>query len=133
MKKLYVGCSLTQAPEEFKTAVENLKNELRKDFEILDFIGLTAGTPTDVYKWDIHECVAKCDVFIAICDLPAIGLGYELAVAVEHLGKPTLALAQKDAKVTRLVLGIDKPNYTLTRYKTMEEIPQLIKNFADTH
>ena len=40
--------------------------------------------------------MAKCDVFIAISDFPAIGLGYELGVAVEKLQKPTLALAHKD-------------------------------------
>lgn len=130
MKKLYVGCSLTQAPEDFKTNIENVKNQLCENFEVLDFVGLTAGTEKDVYNWDIRECVAKCDIFVAICDLPAIGLGYELAVAVEHLGKPTLALAHTDAKVTRLVLGIDKPNYQCMRYGSTQDIPGLVKRFS---
>ncbi|MDE1924710.1 MAG: hypothetical protein KGH79_00830 [Patescibacteria group bacterium] len=131
MKKLYVGCSLTQAPEDFKQRVEDLKNLLRKDFEILDFIGVIAGTPADVYLWDIHECVAKCDVFIAICDYPAIGLGYELGVAVEQLKKPTLALAHKDAKISRLLLGIELPYYKFARYENMGEIPKILADFID--
>lgn len=130
MKKLYVGCSLTQAPEDFKKQVEILKDALRNDFEILDFIGLVSGTPKDVYEWDIQKCVATCDVFVAICDFPAIGLGYELGVAVEQLGKPTLALTHTDAKVSRLLLGITAPHYQLLRYTSMTEIPDMIKKYS---
>lgn len=129
--KLYIGCSLTHAPEEFKQQIEGVKNVLRKEHEIMDFVGLVAGTPKDVYEWDIHECVAKCDVFVAICDFPAIGLGYELAVAVEKLKKPTLALAHEGAKITRLVLGIERPYYRFVRYKTAEDIPMIIASFLE--
>ena len=86
-------------PREFKKEIENIKNILRKEYEVMDFVGLVAGTPHDVYQWDIHRCVATCDVFIAICDFPAIGLGYELGVAIEKLHKPTLALAREDVEV----------------------------------
>ena len=95
----------------------------------MDFVGLVAGTPHDVYQWDIHRCVTTCDIFIAICDFPAIGLGYELGVAIEKLHKPTLALAQENAKISRLILGVEEANYRFTRYKTTEEIPVIIKNF----
>jgi len=118
--KIYIGCSLTQAPEDFKESVEKVKADLRKDHEVLDFLGTVAGTAHDVYRRDIHECLANCDAFIAICDLPAIGLGYELGVAVEKLNKPTLALAHKDAKVSRLTLGIEQPHYTFKRYSDYE-------------
>lgn len=127
--KIYVGCSLTQAPENFKVAVEDLKNKLRKNHEVLDFLGTVAGTPQDVYNWDINECVAKCDAFIAICDLPALGLGYELSVAVEKLRKPTLALAHTEAKVSRLLLGIEQPHYTFERYNAFDEVEGRIESF----
>ena len=127
--KIYIGCSLTQAPEDFKVSIETIKNDLRSDHEVMDFIGTIAGTPADVYHWDIHECVTKCDAFIAICDLPAIGLGYELSVAVEKLHKPTLALAHKDAKVSRLLLGIEQPHYVFERYNSFQEIPDRIRAF----
>ena len=116
-------------PREFKKEIENIKNILRKEYEVMDFVGLVAGTPHDVYQWDIHRCVATCDVFIAICDFPAIGLGYELGVAIEKLHKPTLALAREDAKISRLMLGIEEPHYRFTRYKTTEDIPAIIKDF----
>jgi len=118
-----------QAPEDFKKWIEDLKNTLRASYEVSDFVGLTAGTPKDVYMWDIHECVAKCDAFVAICDYPSIGLGYEMGVAVEKLKKPTLALARKDSKISRMVLGVDQPHYRFERYDSMEEIPELVKKF----
>ncbi len=126
LPKIYLGCALTQAPEDFKAKVEDLKNSLRANYEIFDFIGLEKGTPTDVYRWDIHRCVAECDLFVAICDYPAIGLGYELGVAVERLHKPVLALAHTDTRVTRLLVGIDAPGFSLERYQGFSDIPKLI-------
>jgi len=127
--KLYIGCSLTQAPKEFREQVEKVKESLRGKYELLDFKGLVEGTPHDVYLWDIHTCVETCDVFVAICDYPAIGVGYELGTAVEKLHKPTIALAQKDSLVSRLILGIEQPHYRFVRYNTVEEIPLLVRSF----
>src|SRR5882724_9174860 len=91
--KIYIGCSLTHAPEAFRVAVESLKQELRQQFEVFDFLGLVAGTAEDVYRWDINKCVAEADVFVAICDYTSLGLGYEIGTAVEKHHKPVLAVA----------------------------------------
>ena len=125
--KLYIGCALTDAPQEFREMVDELKDMLREEYEILDFIGLVNGTPTDVYHWDIHRCVAQCHMLIAICDYGATGLGWEMGTAVEKYGKPVLALAHEDSRVTRLVLGVDHPNYTWERYQTTKDIIRLIR------
>jgi len=125
MKKIYIGCSLTHAPHEFKLAIEDLKNKLRGTYEILDFLGLDKDTPQGVYKWDTH-CVKICDLFVADCTHPGIGLGYELGVALEN-NKPVLAVAHKDAKVTRMVLGITHPKYTFKRYDDMVEVEEFIQ------
>src|SRR3990167_5160277 len=126
--KIYVGCSLTQAPEQFIEEVENLKKILRqKGHKVFDFVGLVAGTPKDVYRWDIHHCVAECDLFIAICDYPSIGLGYELGVAVEKLGKRVLAIAHRNTKITRLVLGIDHQHFEFFRYEELDQVIELIQ------
>ena len=98
MKKLYVGCSLTLAPESFRQSVEELKNKLRADYEVFDFLGLVKGTAKDVYEWDIHHCVAKCDLFLAVCDYPSLGLGYEMGVAVEKLYKTNACGCTKRCK-----------------------------------
>jgi hypothetical protein len=104
-KRLYVGCGLTLAPQPFKDSVERLKGELSKDWHVLEFLGLTAGTAADVYQRDIVENVGTCDAFIAVADEPSIGLGYELAMAAEMYRKPVLATAHIGSKVTRLLLG----------------------------
>lgn len=103
--KIYVGCALSQAPEEFRNSIEAFKDSLRANgHEVHDFIGLVNGTATDVYNWDIGECVANCSAFIAICDYPSIGLGMELDRAL-MLEKPILAVAHQDTQITRLLIG----------------------------
>ncbi len=130
--KIYVGCSLIHAPEEFREMVEKLKEELRKQYDILEFVGLGIGSPKDVYDRDIHTCMVQCDIFVAICDFPSLGLGYELGVAVENLQKPTLALAHEDTKVSRLILGINAPHYIFMRYKHIKDIPLCINDFGES-
>jgi hypothetical protein len=118
MLKIYVGSGLTQAPDSFRDAVDNLKHSLRAEgYEVIDFVGLVGGTPTDVYTYDLKQCVGECDAFVAICDYPSLGLGWELAEAT-RLGKPVLMLAHVDARITRLVIGAAEvePNVRLERY-----------------
>jgi nucleoside 2-deoxyribosyltransferase len=121
--KLYVGCSLTNAPEAFKTSVEGFKGTLRDEgYEVFDFVGLVNGTAEEVYRWDIGHCVEDCDVLVAICDEPSTGLGWEMSKAIQ-LGKPVLALAQQDAKVTRMLLGAAEvePNLRFERYSELTD------------
>ncbi len=127
--KIYVGCSLTHAPREFVLGVEQLKKELRRrGYEVFEFLGLTEGTPTDVYRQDIRRCVANCDILVAICDIPSTGLGWELGTAVERYAKPTLAVAHLDSKVTRLVLGAeqDNPCYQFRRYNDLSQVADFV-------
>lgn len=127
-KQLYVGCGLTQASDEFKQEVEDTKHALRDDWDVMQFLGLTAGTEVDVYRTDIIENVGSCAAFVAIVDEPSIGLGYELCRAA-YLGKPVLAVAHKDSKITRLVLGAPSfhDNFEFRRYEDMvEDVPAII-------
>lgn len=127
-KKLYVGCGLTQASENFKDQVEELKDRLSTDWEVMQFLGLVAGSSADVYQRDIVENVGGCDAFLGVCDEPSIGLGWELREAI-ILGKPTLGVAHVGSKVTRLVLGAPmfNSNFTFRRYERMvEDVPAII-------
>lgn len=127
--KIYVGCALSQASEEFRASVELLKEELRAHgHEVYDFLGLVKGTTSDVYNWDIGECVANCTAFVAICDFPSLGLGMEMDRAIT-LNKPILAVAHQDAVVTRLLLGAAEvePNVRFERYTDLvSEVPTLV-------
>lgn len=135
--KLYVGCSLTKASETFKEAVEQLKITLRAGgYEVFDFVGLVNGTPRDVYEWDIGHCVQNCDALIGICDEPSIGLGYELCEAT-RLGKPVLAVAHANSKITRLVHGAAdvEHNFNFAIYQDLvRDVPLLLeKLLANAH
>jgi nucleoside 2-deoxyribosyltransferase len=131
---VYVGCSLTHASDAFRKGVEELKERLRtQGFTVFDFIGLVNGTPSEVYESDIGKCVRNCDVFIAVCDEPSTGLGYELCEAV-RLKKAVLAVAKTDAHVTRLVLGAAEiePNLTFATYDDIAtDVPILLSQLID--
>jgi hypothetical protein len=119
--KVYVGCGLTHAPEEFKAEVENFKDLLRtiENVEVLCFLGVTDGTFRDVYVHDIKNCVRKCDLLIAIFDYPSTGLGWEVATQVEDRRKPAIGLGQTMSHITRLVLDPDNPHYQFHRYESL--------------
>jgi len=125
MKKLYVGCSLTQAPKEFIAQVESLKEGLSEKYEILDFIGLKSGTARDVYDWDINKCIKECDLLLAIADYPAIGLGWELAKANE-LGKEIVVVAREDSKVTRLLIGAAEVHKNISIFRYPRDLSEVI-------
>jgi len=121
-KKVYVGCALTHASNEFKEEVERLKKKLENICVVLHFKGLSdSNLPRDVYVHDIIHCVHECDILIAICDYPSIGLGYEIATQAESRKKPILAVAHEDAKVTKLILDPAIENYSFCRYKNLCE------------
>jgi nucleoside 2-deoxyribosyltransferase len=125
--KIYVGCALTNAPQEFCDSVYELKRALRGvRCEVFDFLGTTKGTPADVYRRDIIECVEKCDLFIAVCDFPSTGLGYEISHALS-LDIRVLACAHEEAQVSRLIAGIPNRLFSLHRYRALEhDIPPMV-------
>ena len=64
----------------------------------------------------------KADCMLAICDYYGLGLGYEIATAVEKQGIPVLAMAHKDAAVSRLIRGINRKNFHFIYYDSFDEI-----------
>lgn len=119
--KVYVGCGLTSAPEDFKRFVASFKQALRTELglEVFEFLGTLEGTPTDVYVTDLRN-VEDCDAFIAIVDEPSTGLGMELQHAIER-GKHTLCLASEGLTITRMVRGADElGKVKLVRYSDQD-------------
>jgi len=128
-RKLYVGCGLTFAPQSFKDHVEQLKSTLREQWEVLEFLGTTAGAAADVYRHDIIENVGGCDALLAIADEPSFGLGWEVREAV-LLGKPVVAVAHEDSRVTRMLLGATLffPHLRFRTYKDMiRDVPGILE------
>jgi hypothetical protein len=119
--KLYVGCALTNASETFKDEVLAFKETLReRGHEVFEFVGLTAGDDEQVYRHDL-SCVRKSELFIAICDYPSTGLGWELGDAASRNKKVLMASQQP---ITRMVTGSAKvePNFYYTRYNEISDL-----------
>jgi nucleoside 2-deoxyribosyltransferase len=130
MKKVYVGCSLTHAPEDFKASITQLKEQIKKICEVFEFVGLTAGTSRDVYLQD-SNMVKNCDLFVAECSYPSTGLGLEIGLALAA-NKPILVIAKKDAKVSRMILGIDSSTISFLRYQNIKEaIPAIQEKISN--
>ncbi|OHA16983.1 MAG: hypothetical protein A3G52_03675 [Candidatus Taylorbacteria bacterium RIFCSPLOWO2_12_FULL_43_20] len=130
-KKIYVGAAYTYANYEFRLKVEKFKDRLRKKFEIMDFNWLTDKVPADSYELSV-KYLNDCDLFIAICDYPSLGLGYEMGCAVK-MNKKVLALAHKNSTVSMLILKINKKhkNFILKRYSnSLTELTSFIVDAA---
>lgn len=136
--KIYFGCGLTHAPEDFKQQVADFKQKIRELFsaEVLEFFGSGSGTPQDVYRKDIHECVKECDIMIGDCTHPSIGLGWEMGTIVEKHKKPLLAIATIESKVTRLVLGAEceeNPFFHFQSYMQIDDILPSLQAMIEKH
>jgi uncharacterized protein YfkK (UPF0435 family) len=129
MIKIYVGCGLTHAPEDFKQKVAELKEKLASipSVQVLKFLGLVDGTAHDVYVHDIINCVCECDIMIAICDEPSTGLGWEMCEQTKR-GKPLLAFGHDSSKITRLVLDPQLSSYRFYRYQDFNDIYEIVKD-----
>ncbi len=131
MVKIYVGCALTHASDDFKKKVEELKERFRgvPMVSVLDFMGVIGGTAREVYVHDIINCVGQCDIMVAICDHPSTGLGWKMATQVGR-GKPLLAFGHLNSKITHLILDPGLPNYRFYRYQTFEEILRIVEEMV---
>lgn len=128
--KLYIGCALTHSSPEYIAAVDRTKDALRSEWDVMEFVGVTAGTDKDVFMVDVIQNVRGCDAFIGICDEVSLGLGWEFSEAA-NLGKPMLAAAHADSKISRLITGARYyyPNMEFVRYGDMvADIPKFAAN-----
>ncbi len=140
--KLYVSCALTEAPPEFRALVGELKKILKTEktsnqepvYEVLEFLGLTTGTPRDVYTHDIINSVGACNLVLAICDHPSTGLGWELCEVVKTRKVPVLGVVRQEKKLNRFLEGVAEyhDNFTIERYRDMLiDVPKLLDKFVE--
>lgn len=127
--KIYVGCALKFAPEEFRQEIELFKQVLKEriNCEILEFLVDEKATDEDVYHNDISHCVASADVIIAELSYASTGLGYEIATAIELHNKPVIGLVSMDRpSPSRLITRIPK-NFTLDIYMNLSNMISLVE------
>jgi len=124
MKKVYFACALAYSTQEYRDEVANLKDLLRKHFEIGDFYGfIPTADPKIIFEHDINQ-VQNCDMVIAECSYPSTGMGIEIGTALA-LNKPVIAIAKNDLEVSAMITGNSK--IPLIRYHDTQEILEALK------
>ncbi|MBN1890971.1 MAG: nucleoside 2-deoxyribosyltransferase [Thermoflexales bacterium] len=78
-----------------------------------------------IYERDV-AWVHGCDAMVAEVSTPSLGVGYEIALAVQ-LGKPVLCLYRQDLFVSRMITG--NPHIQVQSYRSVEEIDACLARF----
>jgi transcriptional regulator with XRE-family HTH domain len=140
----YVAAALTDLPKDRKNHVGLLSNmvaEVARDHGIFVYQPLRATDPlehpdvddTVVYLTD-RKRVAEADIVFALLDDPSFGPGLELEIAATY-GKPTIAIAHKDATISRMVTGSPTNLLETLRYRTATDLKpklsQALRNNRD--
>lgn len=135
--KIYFGCAIGGAPDGWLGKINAFKQTLRDEtgHEVMEFVDPAEGTMQDVYLNDIHYAVANCDCMIGEVSYPSLGLGWEMATAIEKLRKPVLMCAQENAKVSRLAQGAicsKNPRCSFVLYTDTVDLMKKIKEWLST-
>ncbi len=127
MHKLKIYYSVNIISDIEDSFLKQIKDELLPQFgEIIPWFG--TGPVDDMrtlYNYD-KKSVESADIIVAEVSYPSHGVGMEIMHAI-HIGKPIIAIAQEDKKVSRMVLGIDYNKFTCIRYTDLEDLKQQLK------
>jgi len=101
------------------------------DTVLTEHIG-DVGYSTDVRSIDGEQGIylqdtgwlQECDLVIAECSTPSLGVGYELAYA-ENLRKPVYVFCRKEVHLSAMILG--DPYFQVFFYETEEELMEKVK------
>lgn len=81
----------------------------------------------EIFKRDMN-LIALCDGLIAEVSTPSLGVGYEIATALQQ-PKPVLCLCEKGVFLTRILTGNTDPHLTIEFYKNETEWQKYIADF----
>jgi len=89
--------------------------------------------PREVFERDTNW-VKDCEAMIAEVSAPSLGVGYEVALAVQ-LGKPVLCVYRSGMRLSKMISGNPAPNLTVAAYANEAELDERVDAFlrALTH
>ena len=128
MKKIYFSASIRGGCADvamYRAMIDRLSRRAEVLTEHIGSSALTAEGQTalsdrEIYLRDI-AWVEQCDLVVAECTQPSLGVGYELAYA-ERLKKPVYVLF-RDTGMRRLSAMIGgNPNLTVVTYAVLDDI-----------
>jgi nucleoside 2-deoxyribosyltransferase len=83
--------------------------------------------PRKVFERDVNW-VRDCDAMIAEVSTPSLGVGYEVALAVQ-LGKPVLCVYRSGIRLSKMISGNTAPSLTVAMYSTLAELDEQVDAF----
>jgi 2'-deoxynucleoside 5'-phosphate N-hydrolase len=83
--------------------------------------------PREVFERDTNW-VRKSEVLIAEVSTPSLGVGYEIALAVQ-LDKPVLCVYRSGVRLSKMISGNSAPNLTVAAYSSEAELDEQVAAF----
>jgi hypothetical protein len=83
--------------------------------------------PRAVFERDTHW-VAEAEALIAEVSTPSLGVGYEIALAVQ-LGKPVLCVYRSGLRISKMITGNTAPRLTVAIYSSEAELDDRVDAF----
>ncbi len=81
----------------------------------------------EIFKRDI-DMLKKADLLIAEVSMPSLGVGYEIATAL-NLNKPVICLYHQNSKFKLSSLISGNPDVILVKYKDIMELNDFFHNY----
>lgn len=135
MMKIYFTGSITGGRgdvELYKKTIDHLKflGEVLTEYvgdNRITSLGEVGKIDQEIYARDLNWLIVS-DVVVADVSVPSLGVGFEIAKAIE-LNKKVLCLyrVQKGKRLSPLIAGCS--NVQVVKYQTFNEIKQIIDNF----
>lgn len=124
MKKVYFSGSIRGGREDIALYAELIRGIGEYAEVLTEFIGdstledqeADTMTDADIYERDV-ALERRCDLVIAECTTPSLGVGYELAYA-EALGKPVIILFREESGRRLSAMLSGNPRFTVFGYRT---------------
>ena len=85
----------------------------------------------EIYERDM-EWLEECDVLIADVTVPSLGVGFEVASAVDRQ-KPVLCIHQKGVALSAMIAGNTSKNIQVREYSDTQSIIEIIDEFIGVH
>jgi 2'-deoxynucleoside 5'-phosphate N-hydrolase len=83
--------------------------------------------PREVFERDTGW-VTAADALIAEVSTPSLGVGYEIALAVQ-LGKPVLCVYRSGVRLSKMISGNTAPNLTVAAYSDETDLDRIVEAF----
>ena len=129
--KIYFAFSIRGERSDFGLILEiynflkNKGHEISTEFNIISSSNEKLLTDNDIFKRDI-EALENSDVLLADVNNPSLGVGYEIAHAINNKIK-VIAFTKDSVNLSAMING--NPNLTLIRYKDINDLKEKLNKY----